>query len=354
MPEHRKKSKEKRTGSKSLKRNRTARPSLRVVIIGPGRLGTVLGRGLSRAGYRFEAIVSRRLGHAKIAAQRISSRASSFSSGQLTRLSTIQLARLNRCDIVLITTPDEAIGAVASQLAKIFDTKTQNRRRDAPIALHTSGALSSAVLKPLSQAGFATGSLHPLLAVSDPMTDPDVFRGVFFCVEGDSAAARLARSIVRDLGAESFTIDTDMKALYHASAVMASGHVVALFDIALEMLGRCGLSQPAARKVLLPLLASTAGNLAARVPARALTGTFARGDISTVRKHLAAIKSGELSEAMNAYIVLARRSLLLAKKTNPKSRELAQVTKLLRPERRSSSRARFPQPSAPIARSFSG
>ena len=49
-----------------------------------------------------------------------------------------------------------------------------------------------------------------------------------------------------------------------------------------------------ALRVLLPLLQSTVNNLARSDPALALTGTFARGDIATVRRHLQALSRNGL------------------------------------------------------------
>ncbi|HEV8618784.1 MAG TPA: DUF2520 domain-containing protein, partial [Candidatus Udaeobacter sp.] len=164
---------------------------------------------------------------------------------------------------------------------------------------------------------------------ADPKSTWKTFEGAYFCVEGERNAVRLARSIVSDLNGRSFTIDAKSKALYHAAAVISSGHVTALFDMAIEMLAHCGLSSRQARQVLLPLLASAAGNLAAKTPAQALTGTFARGDLTTARKHLTAMKSADLKEAAAAYVLLGQRSLKLAKTLKLKSKNLDKLARLL-------------------------
>lgn len=149
-------------------------------------------------------------------------------------------------------------------------------------------------------------------------------------MEGKAAALRVARQIVRDLGGHGFSVEPGHKALYHAAAVMASGHMTALFDIAIEMLERCGLSGQRARKVLLPLVESAARNLSAMEPARALTGTFARGDVATVRRHLSAIEEQSLPEALAAYVLLGGRSLSLTKQAKPVAATSAQISKLLK------------------------
>jgi predicted short-subunit dehydrogenase-like oxidoreductase (DUF2520 family) len=98
---------------------------------------------------------------------------------------------------------------------------------------------------------------------------------------------------------------------------MTAGHVTALFDVALEMLVACGLTRNTARRILQPLLASTVHNLETQDPAHALTGSFARGDVETVKRHLAALKQHKLADALDLYCKLGQRSLKLTK-DNPR------------------------------------
>ena len=302
-----------------------------VAIIGAGRLGNALGQALKNAGYRVEVVVARHRTSARRAARLFGKDTVGLTFRQLGELLPSQFDRLGRRDLMLISTPDDAIAPVAERLASLFNSRkvgpqSVSARR---VVLHTSGALAADVLSPLRSAGFATGSLHPLVSISDSRIQSDAFRNAFFAIEGDQPAMRVARSVVRNLGGQSFSISPDAKALYHAAAVTASGHVVALFDIALEMLARCGLSRPRARQILLPLLESTARNLSSKDPARALTGTFARGDVSTARRHLASIKSHKLRDALAAYLLLGQRSLLLAKGRSANRDGLDQIAEIL-------------------------
>jgi predicted short-subunit dehydrogenase-like oxidoreductase (DUF2520 family) len=171
--------------------------------------------------------------------------------------------------------------------------------------------------------------MHPLISVSDPVSGAESLRRAFFCIEGETAAQTVARSLVGALGAESFSINTKDKALYHAAAVMASGHMTALFDIAMEMLTHSGLTARRARAVLIPLLRSTVENLSTSDPAHALTGTFARADTSTVRRHLAALSSSALRDALAAYTLLGLRSLLLAGRAGANSEALKEIAMIL-------------------------
>ncbi|MDQ3818416.1 MAG: DUF2520 domain-containing protein [Acidobacteriota bacterium] len=306
------------------RRKRLQKPT--ISFIGAGRMGTALARALSSKGYTVLAMVARKEAHARRAAELAGAHGALAVSHE-------RLRKIPESDILFITTPDDAIGPVAAQLAAHFGkrlTEAGGREKRARTALHASGALSSEALGPLKEAGFATGSLHPLLSVSDAAQGAERLASAFFCVEGDERARRVARLLVRDIGAKSFSIDARDKALYHAAAVMASGHVTALFDMAAEMLERCGLEPKRARGVLLPLLRSALENLCASDPAHALTGTFARADTSTVRRHLAALGTEGTADALAGYRLLGLRSLQLAREAGASEEALEEIERLLR------------------------
>jgi len=209
-------------------------------------------------------------------------------------------------DLIIISVPDDQIVTVAGDLARI-------KGKGHPTVLHTSGALSSKVFASLAANGWHTGSIHPLASVSDPVTGAEALRNAYWGIEGDAVAIRVAKQVVRDLGARSFSLKSEDKPLYHAAAVMTSGNATALFDVALEMLERCGISRRRGQKMLVPLLESNTLNLSRSAPEDALTGTFARGDLATVRMHLSALKGKDLDEALQLYRLLGKRSIELVK-----------------------------------------
>jgi predicted short-subunit dehydrogenase-like oxidoreductase (DUF2520 family) len=277
------------------------KPKPTISVIGAGRLGTALTIALTSKGYPIRAVAARRAAHAR------KSIAFSNLPSQTLALGADQLEQLPPSDLVLITTPDDAIAGIARTFARLGRSARQRST-----FLHTSGALSSEVLAPLAKRGFHTGSLHPLISVSDPRAGAEALSGAFYCVEGDSVATRVAKAIVRDLNGNAFTIKPESKALYHAAAVMASPHLVALFDLALQMLVSCGLKAKEAQQVLTPLVQSTVNNLKQSLPEKALTGTFARGDVATVERHLKALSGKRLAETLEIYKLLGLHSLQLA------------------------------------------
>ena len=282
--------------TKNVKRNSARKPS--VSLIGPGRLGISLAMALESAGYQIVSLVGRNRQKLRKTSQLLDV------SCQLLVARELEKGRLG--DLIIISVPDDQIVTVAGDLARI-------KGKGHPTVLHTSGALSSKVFASLAANGWHTGSIHPLASVSDPAGGVEALRRAYWCVEGDAVGIRVAKQVVRDLGARSFSLKSEDKPLYHAAAVMTSGNATALFDVALEMLERCGISRRNGQKMLAPLLASNTLNLSRSAPEDALTGTFARGDLATVRMHLSALKGKDLDEALQLYRLLGKRSMELAK-----------------------------------------
>jgi predicted short-subunit dehydrogenase-like oxidoreductase (DUF2520 family) len=285
-------------------------------IVGAGRLGTALGIALASKGYQVRSIVSPKISDARRAARLIGEHTKPFSTSQLHKLDPVR--------VIIIATPDDAIETASRNLAGALGWSGNGS-----VALHASGALSSGELDSLAAVGFATGSMHPLVSVSDPVQGSRSLAGAHFCIEGTADALRASRALIRAMGGKSFSIRTEDKALYHAAAVMSSGHVVALFDIAIEMLTNCGLTSGVARAALLPLLQSTITNLSNHPPAGALTGTFARADSATVRKHLAALHRLKSEDAIAAYLLMGRRSTRLAEENGVSPAALKKIIGLL-------------------------
>jgi predicted short-subunit dehydrogenase-like oxidoreductase (DUF2520 family) len=299
----------------AMRESKQSLSKVSLAVIGAGRLGTALALALGESGYNVQAIVCRRLSSAK--------RAAALIGGAVLPLTPNRLNELPQTELVLMTTPDDVIAEVAANLAGV------QKRGYRPTVLHTSGALSSSVLAPLRRRGSHTGSLHPLTSVSNPLDGRRSLRGAFYCVEGDRQAVATATRIVRTLGGQSFSINSDKKPLYHAAAVMAAGHTVALFDIASEMLEHCGLKRTDAERVLLPLLRSTVANVERSGASGALTGTFDRGDVSTVKEHLRSLRGERLEDALMIYRLLGLRSLQISPKRKKNATRFAELKRLL-------------------------
>jgi len=296
---------------------------LSVSIIGAGRLGTALAIALNKSGHSVDLIVAKSAASARRASKLSGGPGLALSAQQFRRLRPKHRELLEQSSLILIATPDDVIGTITGELADML--RFRNTPAPRLVALHTSGALTSNVLRPLRTLGIAVGALHPLVSISDAQSGADWLTQAFFSVEGDARAIRVSRRIVRDFGAQAFTIKPSAKPLYHAAALMASPNLTALIDISFEMLSRCGLTANQSQKVLLPLLRSTIENLATANPSRALTGTFKRGDVATVQKHVEAISSKNLFDALEAYVLLGRRSMRMAHRKSVSRAEIDRI-----------------------------
>lgn len=188
-------------------------------------------------------------------------------------------------DLVVIATPDAAIAPVARAIEPRPDT----------VVAHLAGSLGLEVLAPHPR----RAAVHPLMALPDPETGARRLRsGGWFAVAGDPVAGR----IVDALGGRAFTIADDDRALYHAAAVVASNHLVALLGQAERLGRRAGVPLEA----LVALARGSLDDVDALGPARALTGPAARGDEETIARHRAAVGAGELA-AYDALAAEARR-----------------------------------------------
>jgi predicted short-subunit dehydrogenase-like oxidoreductase (DUF2520 family) len=261
---------------------------LTITIIGPGRLGTTLALALAQAGYEVVEVVSpaRSVRRTKALAKKVGARAS-----------VIPVTHL-RSDLLWLCVPDAEILPVARELAA-------RKGWQGSIALHSSGTLSSDELRSLRRRGASVASAHPLMTFvrgSRPSLE-----GVPWAVEGDAAAVRVARKIVRDLGGESCILSKSAKPAYHAWGAFLSPLLVSHLVTAEQVARAAGLSAAAARKKMLPIVRQTIANYAALGPGGAFSGPLVRGDAEVVGMHLKALK--RLRGASQVYLALARAAL---------------------------------------------
>jgi predicted short-subunit dehydrogenase-like oxidoreductase (DUF2520 family) len=277
-----------------------AKPS--IAIVGPGNLGSALAARLHDAGYQVREIVSPE------------SRSSQKKGRALARAVGARFAAVSRAgletNVVWLCVPDREISSAARVLAP--QTEWEGK-----VALHSSGALASDELQVLRRRGASVASLHPLMTFVSGSTPALV--GVPFAVEGDRAAVRLARRIVRDLKGELFTIAKQKKSAYHAWGAFTSPLLLAALVTAEQVAKIAGIDRKTARRRMLPIVRQTIENYVRNGPARAFSGPLIRGDAETVLKHLKAL--GRVGSARDVYLALARSALANLPVRNRKSLE---------------------------------
>ena len=286
-----------------------------LAIVGAGRVGRALGRRLRELGWKIGVVATRSEASSRRAVRFVGE---GKPHGRLTRHIVLS-------HVILIATPDDAISDVARELARMGGEELRGK-----VVLHTSGAQDSRALAPMKEFGAAVGSMHPLQTFSG-VGVPDL-GGKVFAVEGDLVAERAARQIARALGGSPVQIGAGKKVLYHAAAVLAAGHVLALVEAATQLLISLGMKRSEATRALLPLTRQVLDNFERVGPRAAWTGPLARGDYKIVEAHLRALHDSQEEVAL-AYEALNRLAArVLAQGAAGTAAELEKISAAWKPK----------------------
>ena len=238
----------------------------RIGFVGAGIVGRSLAAVLSREGYDVCAAASRSFPSAQELA-RLVPNACAYEEPQ---------DAIDASDVVFITTPDDAIGAVCAAYS------WSGRHT----VVHCSGVSSLDVLQPAVEQGARAGSIHPMQAFASVENGIESIPGATFGIEGDDEVRAYLRQMALDVGGHPIFLDPEDKALYHLSGVMMGGLLSGVAAAASQLWEHIGHDRARGVQALMPMMRQVSQNLAmAGVPA-GLAGPYARGDVGTVRKHL--------------------------------------------------------------------
>jgi predicted short-subunit dehydrogenase-like oxidoreductase (DUF2520 family) len=220
--------------------------------------------------------------------------------------------------IVLLATPDDAIPAAAAELARA------GAIAESQVVLHLSGLLDRRALESLVSTGAGLGSFHPLQTIADPGSARARLIGAYAGIEGDSRAMADGEWLAMMLAMHPIRLTPEAKPAYHAGAVFAANFLVALAGVAERLARQAGVPPADASRLYLPLLQGAVINLDSGA-ARALTGPIVRGDVVTIRAHLAALGA----EDRDLYRALALATLPLAREAGLSAEAAARVGDVL-------------------------
>ena len=267
----------------------------RVWVLGGGRVGSALAALLARQSAGIEVSLWSRSG--AVGAAMVAARGGAVYQGP-------HLPSALACgQTVILAVSDDAIGVVAQQLDPLLGPDAR--------VLHCSGAHSArSVLGALGARPL--GTLHPLVAVRGIDQALRALPGAHFALEGDDEAVAVAATLCQTLGVRWVRIAAEGMGLYHAAAVIASNHAVALWYQAQALLVRSGVADAErATAMLLPLLRSTIENVERFGLPDALTGPVRRGDLGTIETHLQSLAGDPgLAASYRADARLALRAAL--------------------------------------------
>ena len=257
----------------------------RLAIIGPGRVGSTLAAAAVRAGQRVVAVAGGSSDSRETFVRRFAGVRPQDDAAVATR----------QADLVLLTTPDDAIAEVVTAIA-VADGFEEGQR-----VVHTSGAQGLEPLRRAALAGARVAACHPAQTFPSREPDPDAIVGAAWAVTAAPADRGWAHELVDRLAGVPYDVPEDGRLLYHAGLVVGSNAVGAAVAVARQLLRAARIEDPL--PFLAPLIDASVANVLER-GAEALTGPVVRGDAGTVEQHLQRLRQDAPSLA-TAYRQLA-------------------------------------------------
>ena len=262
----------------------------RIGFVGAGRVAKGLAWGMAQSGQCVVAAPSRSPASAGQLAARIAGCRAAANPQEV----------VDCCDLVFLTVPDDAIAAVAASLVW---------RKDVA-AIHCSGATELDALASAARAGAHIGGFHPLQLFADPEVALAGLPGCTIAIEAEAPLLSQLEQLAQALRCRTIRLPPGCRARYHAAAHYAAGFVITLLNQAVELWQSFGIEREDTIRALLPLLRGTAASVERSGLAQGLAGTYSRGDIGTLEKHLAELaRVGP--DALHLYCELGLRSIPL-------------------------------------------
>jgi predicted short-subunit dehydrogenase-like oxidoreductase (DUF2520 family) len=242
---------------------------LKLGFIGAGTVGTALSVRLGSKGYPVVAVSSRSRTSAENLARAVNG-CHVYDSNQ---------GVADNAQLVFITTPDDAIASVVSQI----------RWHLGQSVVHCSGADSTDILQPAKESGAQVGTFHPLQTFASVKQAIENIPGSTFALEAGEPLLKTLKDMATALDGHWVELKVSDKVLYHAAAVIACNYMVTLVKLATDLWQTFNVPPHQATRALLPLLKGTIHNIETVGIPQCLTGPIARGDIGTIKKHLDAL-----------------------------------------------------------------
>ncbi|MFL2768017.1 MAG: Rossmann-like and DUF2520 domain-containing protein [Dehalococcoidia bacterium] len=262
--------------------------SLKIGIIGAGALGGSIALALNSLGYEIPIICSRSRSSADYLSSKLKDSKSANSYQEIS----------DKCNVIFITTPDKNI----KEISDLILWKSNQ------IVIHCSGVSDLNVLSNSKKNGASIGSMHPLYPFSDMDLGSKNLKDVTFGIDGDDQAIVYIKKILADLESIPIEINSDFRALYHLSGVMAGNLLLGLGSAISDIWEKIGLDRSIGSKSLIPMMINSCENILKLGIPNSMAGPYVRGDAQTIKMHLDALKKDH-SELLPLYIELAKTSI---------------------------------------------
>lgn len=243
---------------------------MKLGFIGAGPVGTTFGVRLHEQGYPVTAVAD--------ISPAAAGRFATLIPGCRVSRNNQELAEA--VDMVFITTADDFIPRVSSEL----------KWRSGQIAVHCSGASTVQALESARRQGAQVGSIHPCQTFAGIDQAIANLPGSTFAIEAEEPVKTTLTEMARALKGDIVYLTSEDKVLYHAAAAIACNYFTTIVKLAADLWRNFGKTPADAIKAYMPLLRGTLANIETVGFPKCLTGPIARGDVATIRRHLAALE----------------------------------------------------------------
>ena len=285
--------------------------ALRIVIVGPGRVGTACGIRLRQNGADLLGFVGRH-------AERTAAAVRTVGAGAV-----LPPAAVARAHVVVFAVADPDLAAAIAAMREMAPV------RRCSLWVHTSGRYDHSVFGDLGER--RVGCLHPVAPFADAVSGAAAMVGAPGVYCGEPRALRLLHRLCELLDLQPVPVGALDRGLYHAACALAANGLTALWDIVERAFAAAGLDSSATQLLARELMQRAMAECAARGAVAALSGPVRRGDAATVALHRQRLH-GALPAAEQAYtglmqvaLELSRRAGLPAAAAEPVARALADI-----------------------------
>jgi predicted short-subunit dehydrogenase-like oxidoreductase (DUF2520 family) len=284
---------------------------MKLGFIGAGPVGTTFGVRLSEQGYAVAAVAD----ISPAAAERFAG----LVPGCRVLGNNQELA--DAVDMVFITTADDFIPQVSSAL----------KWRPGQTVVHCSGASTVQSLEAARRQGAGVGSIHPCQTFAGIEQAIANLPGSTFAIEAEEPVKATLTDMARALRGDIVYLTSEDKVLYHAAAAIACNYFTTIVKLAADLWRNFGKTPADAIRAYMPLLRGTLANIETVGFPKCLTGPIARGDVATIRRHLAALEKSA-PELLPLYRELGAFTIPIGRdKGSLAADRAAELTALLKP-----------------------
>ena len=185
------------------------------------------------------------------------------------------------CDFIIFSVSDDALQEVVSNFLATHQHCSANM-------FHTSGALDASVFENYPQAG----SFHPVISIPNIEEGIKLLPKTTFTCEGQIADELV--SMATDIGKTGIKLTAEQKKYIHLSAVFLNNYLAGLIEKIKLMNRETGLTDSRTQAILDGITNQTVASSWQTNIEDSLTDPVRRGDIKTIKKHLAILDNDDL------------------------------------------------------------